>query len=75
MQRQLAQRVLQQLPNPTQRMIRRNPLLRVEVAEHNLLPLIVSAHAPFIPHRLVQKPYLSRFSPVFFPQVVKRWVE
>src|ERR1019366_5685295 len=55
MQRQLLQRTLQQPPNPPQRMIRRYPLLRVEVAEHHFLPRVVSSHASFIPHRRVQK--------------------
>src|SRR5208337_3800811 len=41
-------------PNPPQRMIRRYPLFRVDVAEHRSLLLVVSTHSYSIPHCLVE---------------------
>src|SRR5260370_38663037 len=68
--RQLLQRTIQHGSNPPQRMIGRNPLFRVDIAEHRSLLLVVSTHTPYISHCLVET-LVSFHALRFFQQPVK----
>jgi hypothetical protein len=53
--------------------IRRDPLLRTDIAEYRTLLLVVSSHLCFLQAIAVDRQPQSRFPPLLFPQPVQAY--
>src|SRR5271169_2602268 len=65
MRRQTAQGLVHHLPDRAQRVLGRNPLLQVDVAEHSALLLLISTHATYITYLACGRRVPSEIPPHF----------